>query len=111
MPARGCWPTPAWSSRKLHSGQGYRLSESDTPREAGGLMSDRRSLAGASLAAETDATCHVCQNEGGFGKLRPPLHWCSLPDDERGSGFHPIPGIGSAVHCCFGVDLTPLESF
>jgi hypothetical protein len=30
--------------------------QSDTPREAGGLMSDRRSLAGTSLAAETDAT-------------------------------------------------------
>jgi hypothetical protein len=28
-------------------------------------------LCGTSLAPETDATCHVCQNENGFGKLRP----------------------------------------
>jgi len=32
----------------------------------------------------------------------------SLPDDERGSGFHPIPGIGLAVHCRLVVDLTPV---
>jgi hypothetical protein len=32
------------------------LIESDTPRKAGGLMSDRRPLAGTSLAAEADAT-------------------------------------------------------
>ena len=37
-----------WVGRSIH--------QSDTPREAGGLMSDRRSLAGTSLAAETDAT-------------------------------------------------------
>jgi RNA polymerase sigma-70 factor, ECF subfamily len=32
------------------------IEESDTPRRAGGLMSDRRPLAGTSLAAETDVT-------------------------------------------------------
>jgi transposase len=35
-----------------------------------------------------------------------------LPVEERGSGFHPIPGIGSAIRCRFAAaDLTPLESF
>ncbi len=33
----------------------------------------------------------------GHGKLRPTRHWRSLPVEERGSGFHPIPGIGSAI--------------
>jgi hypothetical protein len=50
-----------------------------------------RSLAGRSLAAETSATGHVCQNKIGFGKLRPFTHRCLLPVGEHGSGFHPIP--------------------
>ena len=37
-----------------------------------------------------------------------PLHWCSLPADERGSGFHPIPGIGTAVRYRFGSGPDPV---
>ena len=74
-------------------------------------MSDRRFLSGTSLAAETNATCRVCQNGVGFGKLRPTRHWRSLPADEHGSGFHPIPGIGGGSRPIWGADVTPLESF
>jgi len=36
----------------------------------------------------------------------------SISEHERGSGFHPILGIGLAIRRSFGgPDLTPLESF
>jgi hypothetical protein len=34
-----------------------------------------------------------------------------LPENERGSGFHPIPGIGWRFAAISATDLTPLESF
>jgi hypothetical protein len=63
---------------------------------------------GLSLATETGgvdrfATLRIAR------QLRPFTHWCSIPEQERGSGFHPIPCIeGGQRREAAG--LTSLES-